>query len=70
MPNRIEGLQNIATFFGWSLAKLKRRKKEMLKSGIVYMDLIGRPPRKTYCAFTSQLISYQIKKSKKNNGNI
>ena len=70
MSNRIEGLKNIATFFGWSLAKLKRRKAEMLKSGAIYIDNMGRPPRKTYCAFTSQLISYQIKKSKKNSGNL
>jgi len=70
MPERIEGLKNIAAFFGWSLTKIKRRKKEMLKSGAVYYDFVGRPPRKTCCAFTSQLISYQVKKSKKNDGNL
>jgi hypothetical protein len=68
--DRIEGLKNIAAFFGWGMTKLKRRKKELLKAGAIYIDLIGSPPRKTYCAFTSQLVSYQVKKSKKNDGNL
>ena len=70
MSERVEGLKNIAKFYGWSLAKLKRRKKEMLKSGAIYIDLIGSPPRRTHCAFTTQLIAYQVKRSKKNNGNL
>jgi hypothetical protein len=62
---KLEGLEEIAYFMNWSESKLRRKLGELQTAGVVFMDMSGTPPRRTWCSFPSLLLRYCSLKGEK-----
>lgn len=58
----IQGWAAIAKFFNCSERKMRNYRDELLTSGVIFFMNLGRPPRRTVCAFPSKLRNWAGRK--------
>jgi hypothetical protein len=56
--NARSGWQALADYVGCSISKLKSRREELVKCGVVIPKLMGRPPRPGVMWFPSDVRKY------------
>lgn len=59
------GWKAISGMFGRSERSMRDKRDELLASGAIFYQYLGRPPRKRICAFPSVLKAWTIRKSAK-----
>lgn len=59
---KLEGLQEIADFFGWSLSKTRGKVDDLSEAGVILKERYGTPPKIRWCAFEKLLLAWiQVK---------
>lgn len=65
MSEILKGRDAIAEFFGWSLAKFHRYKRELKAAGVIFRMRVGSPPKLTWCASRTTLLTWLNAKAEK-----